>query len=163
MENKKSDYIKRWKRERPWYSSYKSAKERCLSKKHISYKDYGGRGILFLITPNEIKDIWFRDCAYEMKKPSIDRIDNNGNYEKSNCRFIEASENARRSHINRDWTGYPHKAVNQISKSGELIATFKSSVFASKITGITLSCIRKVLHKQKYRKTAGGYNWEYVI
>ena len=32
-----------------------------------------------------------------MKRPSIDRINNDGHYELSNCRFIEASENIKRN------------------------------------------------------------------
>ena len=33
-----------------------------------------------------------------MKAPSLDRIDNDGNYDYKNCRFIENEENARRCH-----------------------------------------------------------------
>ena len=47
------------------------------------------------MTKDDFKFIWFRDKAHGMKQPSIDRIDNDGNYELSNCRFIEHRENAR--------------------------------------------------------------------
>jgi hypothetical protein len=37
--------------------------------------------------------LWFRDKAYLMRHPSIDRIDSNGNYELNNCQFIEMKRN----------------------------------------------------------------------
>jgi len=73
----------------PWLSSWKNAKQRCTNPNSVGYENYGGRGIRFLISKEEIKKIWFRDKAYEMKKPSIHRIDNNGDYEINNCIFME--------------------------------------------------------------------------
>ena len=52
--------------------------------------------LVFSDTPREIEFIWHRDGAAGMKKPSIDRIDPDGNYELSNCRYIEMLENNRR-------------------------------------------------------------------
>ncbi len=42
--------------------------------------------------------LYYRDGADKMKKPSIDRIDNNGDYTYENCRFIEMAENSRKAH-----------------------------------------------------------------
>ena len=44
---------------------------------------------------NDFKTLWFRDKAYSMECPSIDRIDNNGHYSIDNCRYIEMAENRR--------------------------------------------------------------------
>jgi hypothetical protein len=41
--------------------------------------------------------MWFRDKAFEMKRPSLDRIDTTGDYCLDNCRFIELKENLHRA------------------------------------------------------------------
>ena len=79
-----------------WIKTYFSILARCNCKSNVSYKYYGNRKVKCLITPKELKYLWFRDKAYLMKKPSIDRINTNGNYELKNCRYIEFIENCSR-------------------------------------------------------------------
>ena len=71
----------------------------------LEHPNYGGIGIKCLITVPEIRKLWIRDHANLMKRPSIDRIESRGNYEFSNCRFIELSVNAGRH--NREKTSCP--------------------------------------------------------
>lgn len=78
----------------PWARAYHDAKSRCKDK---SNKWYCCKGIMFLISMEEIKSIWIRDFADKMITPSIDRLDSKGNYCFDNCRFIELSENAARA------------------------------------------------------------------
>ncbi len=93
-------YIKK-KKETPWKLNYKSAKQRCNNPNIINYKNYGGRRIKFSMTMEDFKFLWFRDKAYNMKKPTIDRKDNDGNYELSNCQFIELADNIKKQYIDR--------------------------------------------------------------
>ena len=90
-----------WKKEHrklfPWIYIHQSIRQRCLTPSCTGYNSYGKKGIKPNITKNEVKELWFRDKAYLMLKPSIDRIDPDGDYELSNCRFIERVENGRRS------------------------------------------------------------------
>lgn len=86
-----------WIENNPWAVSYRAAKQRCENKNHKRYSWYGGKGIKLLMNISDFKYLWFRDQAYMLERPSIDRIDPDGHYEIKNCRYIELSENATRS------------------------------------------------------------------
>lgn len=52
------------------------------------------RGIKNYLTKEDAKFLWFRDKAYKMIKPSIDRKNPKKHYTLSNCRFLEFRVNA---------------------------------------------------------------------
>lgn len=79
----------------PWERTFNLIKIRCVQNPKDKY--YYQRGIKMLITLEELKSLWFRDKAYEMKNPSIDRINSKGDYTFDNCRYIELSENLSRA------------------------------------------------------------------
>jgi hypothetical protein len=143
-DERKNKYLKT-KTEEPWTITYNGIKTRCYNKKSKAYKWYGGRGIKCLITSEELKELWFRDKAYEMKKPSIDRIDNDGNYCIENCRFIELSENS--SERNRRVSSKP---VLLYLKTN-ILQEFKSAKEASDFLNIPHSSLCKKLKIDKYK------------
>lgn len=89
----------KWLDNHPWYRTLSNIHNRCNRKCRLDYKWYGGRGIKVLLTANDLKKLWFRDKAFLLKEPSIDRIDSNKDYTKNNCQYIEKRENIRGSKI----------------------------------------------------------------
>lgn len=78
-----------------FYKKWSSIKTRCYNKNTPCYKNYGGRGIKMC---DEWLDFWnFREWAYKngySEGLTLERIDVNGNYEPSNCKWIPMEEQA---------------------------------------------------------------------
>lgn len=138
----------------PWRKHFYAARRRCEIEKDSHYKTYGGRGIKFLLTMEEIQELWFRDKAYNLKQPSIDRIRNHGNYEVSNCQFIEWKLNTDKRIPNA-----AKRVILQFSRQGKFIKEWLSISEARDTLGIALSNIVETARNR--RKSAGGFNWRY--
>ena len=91
----KLEYKRQYRATHPWAGAFNRIKHRCNYPDAYGYERYGGAGIKCLITLPEVKALWVRDKADQMKQPSIDRIDPKGHYIFKNCRFIELMENRR--------------------------------------------------------------------
>jgi len=97
LRNEKHGFAKKEK----LYDVWKSMRQRCCNKRNKNYQNYGGRGISVC---DEWKDyIVFRSWALGngyRDGLSIDRVDVNGNYEPSNCRWasdLVQANNTRRN------------------------------------------------------------------
>ena len=76
------------------YRTWEGIKNRCLNNGNKYYHNYGGRGIL--LCDEWYKFIPFKDWALSSgyrDDLEIDRIDNGGDYEPSNCRFVTHAQN----------------------------------------------------------------------
>lgn len=87
----------------PTYLSWVGMRRRCIREDRPHWGDYGGRGI-------RICDRWesYENFVADMgERPAgctLDRIDNDGDYEPSNCRWATPSEQSRNRRSNRPIT-----------------------------------------------------------
>jgi hypothetical protein len=89
---------------------YYAARARCTSETSASYADYGGRGIKFLFdSPDEYIEYVLSLPGAEKGK-EIDRIDNEGNYERGNLRWTDRATQTRNTRRNR-WVTYDNKEM----------------------------------------------------
>lgn len=76
------------------YGRFYAMKYRCNNPKCECYKNYGGRGIKVKFkNTNEFVDYVINELKTDPRGLTIDRIDNDGHYEKGNIRFVTHKEN----------------------------------------------------------------------
>lgn len=105
----------RFYRAHPWMKTFLAARYRCENPKVKYYHRYGGRGIKFRLTLEECKRLWERDGAATMLSPSIDRIDNDGDYVFANCQFISRSANSKKMWADRKAKGWTSPRIRRLT------------------------------------------------
>ena len=149
---------------------YYSMHQRCENPKDKRYQSYGGRGITVDERWHTLEQ-FAKDMFPEYKKladtsdgskstrPSIDRIDVNGNYSPDNCKWIKYGENSAKD---------KRIAVHRMDFDGNVIETYESMTVASEFTipfGLltmkaTLSNIHDCCNGK--RDNHLGYKWEFA-
>lgn len=145
------------------YGVYANMKYRCYNPNANEYKNYGGKGIR--VCDDWLNDdgfvkfyVWAINNGYQ-EGLSIDRINENGNYEPSNCQWLSISENTAKANktcqhrkankgdyygIFPDGKRYVFSNANQFAKEHDLLA----------------NCARQVANKLK--KTHKGWKFGFV-
>ncbi len=90
-----------------FYDTYRNMMNRCYTKSNPAYKHYGERGISVCEEWQDIiKFVAWADSTY-IEGYTLDRIDNAGNYEPSNCRWVDATTQAiNQRMMKNNTTGY---------------------------------------------------------
>lgn len=97
----------------PTYLSWQRMKSRCLNPNAPDFAHYGGRGIAICGRWRNSFENFLADMGQRTREQQIDRIDNSGNYEPGNCRWVSKKENARnrRSTVAVTVDGVTHSAA----------------------------------------------------
>lgn len=143
-------YRNKLKTDTPWKLIYWDIKKRCTSKSSSNHKYYIDKGIECLISEEEVKCLWFRDKAYLMEQPSIDRKDSNGNYTFDNCQFLEFDENRRKAVI---------KPIIQYDLQGNFIKEWNCIIDVEREINISHKQICSNLKNKQ--KTVHGFIFKY--
>jgi len=125
------------------YMIWGQMKQRCYNKNHKNYHNYGGRGITICERWVMSFDNFYKDMGNKPEGLSLDRINVNENYEKSNCRWANQSTQClnRRDYANTSskYRGvYFRKSkcdwVSTIKVNGKIkyIGLFKTEIDAAK-------------------------------
>lgn len=106
------------KEQQQLYWIYHEAKRRCTKPQHKRFPDYGGRGILFCF------DSFKQFCDYLGPRPpsfELDRIDNDGNYDFGNVRWVDFATQQKNKRIYKNNTSGV-KGVNYVTSIGKWVA-----------------------------------------
>lgn len=102
----------------PEYQAWYDMKHRCLNPNNTRYANYGGRGIVVCKEWLNSFENFLEDMGPRPSRRSLDRIDNNGNYEPGNCRWATDKQQAYNKRTNNQNTNKTH-CINGHELSGD--------------------------------------------
>ena len=121
-----------WAQNARLYRICRGAKGRCEDPKNSSYKDYGARGIKFKFNSIQHMYEWSLENGYA-DNLSIDRINNDGDYEPSNCRWVDIYTQANNKRDTLEFHGV--KGTENIAKYlGISVRRFANMLYRDKMT-----------------------------
>jgi len=125
----------------PEYKTWAKIIQRCNNKKSRDYGLYGGRGITVCKEWKDSFQSFFNDMGKRPYGMSIDRVDNDAGYCKSNCRWAkncEQSQNKRTTKLN--------PAIVKMLRNGSM-----SVLDVMKATGCSDACAYAAKNNKTWR------------
>jgi hypothetical protein len=99
------------------YGVWRNMKQRCYNKNCKSYKNYGGKNITVCNEWGNSFEVFIKWALPLWKKGlQIDRKNNNGNYEPSNCHFVTSKENNDNKELLMSTSTSGFRGVSSVNK-----------------------------------------------
>ena len=139
----------------PEYNSWVAMKSRCFDSNSVHYNRYGGRGIT-------VCERWmsFENFLSDMgEKPtnnhSIERINNDGNYEPSNCKWASKIEQSRNRSVRKDNViGISGVQMHECGKFQVRIAVNRKNIYVGLFDTLKEAVKARREAEQKYWKSS---------
>jgi hypothetical protein len=117
------------------YSIWTNMKSRCSNDKLPIYKYYGGRGITYCKSWEKF-EIFLQDMGEPMPNMTLERIDVNGNYEPSNCKWASMMDQAKNK-SNNMFLDLGHEKIHLMEASRRYPVKMQTIWSRIKISGWT--------------------------
>lgn len=125
------------------YSSWRNMRNRCLNPSNKDYPNYGGRGITIDPAWDDFK-VFLKELGPRPEGTTLDRIDVNGDYSLSNCKWSTPKEQAANRRIKRKPRNTSGKGVlRMVDFFGDLLTLREIST----ITGLSVPALKWRLKK----------------
>lgn len=120
------------------YKAWCNMRSRCNNPNRESYDRYGGRGIGYEkrweLFSNFLEDMGdsYQECLKSVERPTLERIDNNANYSKENCKWVSMKDqcNNRRNSRFIEYNGVKKTLGQWAEYLGIENGTFRSRFYA---------------------------------
>lgn len=126
----------------PEWNAWSCMRKRCTNPRHKFYRLYGGRGITICERWKDFMTFFADMGRRPSPRHSLDRIDNDGNYEPSNCRWATKAEQVRNSRA--------AKLNIEKVRAIKSLATLKTHAALAIQFGISRQEVCKVINGQRW-------------